>query len=75
MDARLEALNTQRRRSAASIDNLPAIYEEEMRVNRRADAFPVALGIVVLYHLSVMTFYRLPAWIGFGNWFVGLPLS
>jgi len=47
----------------------------DWRTNRRVDVFPVALAIVVLYHLSVMNFYRLPAWIAFGNWFVGLPLS
>jgi uncharacterized membrane protein YozB (DUF420 family) len=47
----------------------------DWRVNRRADVFPVALAVLVLYHVSVMTFYRLPAWIAFGNWFVGLPLS
>jgi hypothetical protein len=44
-------------------------------VNRRANVFPVVLGVVVLYHVSVMTFYRLPFWITFGNWFIGLPLS
>ncbi len=54
---------------------LAALAVWDWRVNRRLDAFPVALAIVVLYHVSVMTFYRLPAWIDFGNWFVGLPLS
>jgi hypothetical protein len=47
----------------------------DWRVNRRTDVFPVALVIVVLYHVSVMTLYRQPFWIAFGNWFVGLPLS
>jgi hypothetical protein len=47
----------------------------DWRVNRRRDVFPIVLGLVVLYHVSVMTFYRQPFWIAFGNWFVGLPLS
>jgi hypothetical protein len=47
----------------------------DWRANRRADVFPVVLGIVVLYHVSVMSFYRLPFWVAFGNWFVGLPIS
>jgi hypothetical protein len=47
----------------------------DWRVNRRTDVFPVALAIVVAYHVSVLTFYRLPAWAAFGAWFVTLPLS
>jgi hypothetical protein len=37
--------------------------------------FPVALAVLVLFHISVMTFHRLPLWAAFGNWFVALPLS
>jgi hypothetical protein len=47
----------------------------DWRVNQRTDVFPLALAVLVLYHVSVMTFHRLPAWIAFGNWFVALPLS
>jgi hypothetical protein len=47
----------------------------DWRVNRRVDVFPIALVVLVLYHVSVLTFYRLPAWIAFGNWFIQLPLS
>lgn len=47
----------------------------DWRANRRANVFPVVLGVVLLYHVSVMTFYRQPFWIAFGNWFVELPLS
>jgi hypothetical protein len=54
---------------------LVALSIWDWRANRRLDVFPIALLIVVLYHVSVMTFYQLPAWIAFGNWFVGLPLS
>ncbi len=38
LDARIEALNTLRRRSGASMEILPAMAEEEMRLNRRVDA-------------------------------------
>jgi hypothetical protein len=54
---------------------LVALSLWDWRANRRADVFPIVLGVVVLYHVSVMTFYRLPFWMAFGDWFVGLPLS
>jgi tyrosine-protein kinase Etk/Wzc len=38
LDARLNALSDLRRRSGASIEYLPAMAEEEMRLSRRADA-------------------------------------
>jgi tyrosine-protein kinase Etk/Wzc len=38
MDARIEALNALRRQSGASMEILPAMAEEEMRLNRRVDA-------------------------------------
>jgi hypothetical protein len=43
--------------------------------NKRKDVFPVALGVMVAYHVSVLTFYRLPFWKTFSDWFVSLPLS
>jgi hypothetical protein len=46
----------------------------DWRANRRA-VLPIALGVVVLYHVSVLTFYRLPSWAAFGAWFVRQPLS
>jgi hypothetical protein len=47
----------------------------DWRANKRTDVFPVAFGILVAYHVSVLTFYRLPFWNTFGSWFVTLPLS
>ena len=38
MDARIDALGALRRKSGASIQILPAMAEEEMRLNRRVDA-------------------------------------
>lgn len=42
--------------------------------NRRL-VFPVALAVLVLYHVSVLTFYQFGFWQAFGRWFVALPLS
>jgi hypothetical protein len=54
---------------------LVALAIWDWRVNRRTDVFPIALAVLAGFHISVMTFYDLPFWIAFGNWFVGLPLS
>jgi len=43
--------------------------------NRRRDVFPIALGIVAAYHVSVLTFHEVPFWQDFGRWFLRLPLS
>jgi len=47
----------------------------DWRANRRLDVFPVALGVLVLYHVATLTLHRVPAWNAFSAWFVGLPLS
>jgi hypothetical protein len=47
----------------------------DWRFNRRRDVFPIALSILVLYQISVMTFYRAEFWNAFGLWFARLPLS
>jgi len=47
----------------------------DWRVNRRRDVFPIALVMVVLYHVSVMTLHRASFWKAFGLWFASLPLS
>jgi hypothetical protein len=46
----------------------------DWNANRRS-VFPIALVILVLYQISVMTFYRADFWNAFGLWFAGLPLS
>lgn len=51
---------------------LVALCIWDWRGGRRSNAFAVALGILVLYHASVLTFHRLPAWRAFGEWFAGL---
>lgn len=42
--------------------------------HRRIDAFAVALGITLVYHVSVLTFHELPAWRDFAYWLQALPL-
>lgn len=54
---------------------LIALVFWDWRTNTRVDAFAIALAVLVVFHVSVLTFYALPFWIAFGNWFVGLPLS
>jgi uncharacterized membrane protein YozB (DUF420 family) len=47
----------------------------DWRVNRRVNAFPVALVVLLIYHVTVMTFHRAAFWNSFALWFAGLPLS
>jgi uncharacterized membrane protein YozB (DUF420 family) len=47
----------------------------DLRSKERIYAFPVALFVLLLYHVSVLTFHQLPAWQSFCRWFVQLPLS
>jgi len=50
---------------------LAALAIWDLRVNKRKDVFPIALGLMGAYHVSVLTVYRIPAWKGFCEWFVG----
>jgi hypothetical protein len=54
---------------------LVALAVWDWRTHRRRDVFPAALGVLLLYHVSVLTFHRFPAWQSFAAWFVTLPLS
>ncbi len=47
----------------------------DWRVNRRVDVFASALALLALYHVSVLTLYRVPAWSALCGWFLSLPLS
>ena len=46
----------------------------DWRANRRLNVFPVALGVLLVYHVGTLTLHRVPAWNAFGVWFLGLPL-
>jgi hypothetical protein len=47
----------------------------DWRSNRRFGVFPVALGVLLVYHLGTLTLHRVPLWNTFCVWFLGLPLS
>ncbi|HET7130824.1 MAG TPA: hypothetical protein VFJ95_01195 [Gammaproteobacteria bacterium] len=47
----------------------------DWRANRRTNVFPVALAIVLVYHVSVVTLPFAPPWAAFCAWFLALPLS
>ncbi len=47
----------------------------DWRANRRRDVFPVALGVLLVYHVGTLTLHRVPAWNAFAAWFLALPLS
>jgi hypothetical protein len=54
---------------------LLALAVWDWRVNERVTVFPVALGVLVAYHVGVLTLHRVPAWNAFCVWFLGLPMS
>lgn len=47
----------------------------DWRAGKRNYAFLICLILLVLYHTSVLTFYKFPFWQAFSNWFLSLPLS
>jgi len=44
----------------------------DWKSHRRWNVFPVALVILLLYHYSVMNFYKFEFWKDFSNWFYAL---
>lgn len=54
---------------------LVALSWWDWRANRRLNVFPVALGVLLVYHVCTLTLHRVPLWNAFGVWFLGLPLS
>lgn len=47
----------------------------DWRVNGRRNVFPVALGVLLAYHVSVLTFHRVAVWETLCRWFLAAPLS
>ncbi len=41
----------------------------DWRSHKRLNVFPLALVVLLLYHFSVMTFYKFEFWKTFSNWF------
>jgi hypothetical protein len=44
----------------------------DWRSHKRLNVFPLALGVLLLYHFSVMNFHKFDFWKSFSNWFVEL---
>ena len=53
---------------------LLALAAWDWRANRRLDVFPVALGVLLVYHLGTLTLHRVPLWNTLCVWFLALPL-
>jgi hypothetical protein len=49
---------------------LAALSLWDWRVNRRLDVFPVALGVLLVYHVGTLTLHRVPLWNAFCVWFL-----
>jgi len=47
----------------------------DWRQRKQINVFPMALGLLLTYHISVTFFYRLSWWQSIGDWIMGLPLS
>jgi hypothetical protein len=47
----------------------------DWKTHKRKDVFLIVLGLLVIYHISLFTFYQIPAWRLFSAWFYNLPLT
>lgn len=47
----------------------------DWRKHQRLSVFPFVLGLLLLYHISVLTFYKYPFWAKIGDVLMRLPLS
>jgi hypothetical protein len=47
----------------------------DWRAHRRSSVFPVALGVLLAYHVGTATLHGSSLWNAFCEWFLGLPLS
>lgn len=47
----------------------------DWKVHRRKDVFLIVLVLLLVYHVSLFTTYKMPAWHSFSNWFYHLGLT
>ncbi len=47
----------------------------DWKAHRRKDVFLIVLGLLLVYHISLFTFYQIPAWRLFSAWFYDLALT
>lgn len=47
----------------------------DWKTHKRKDVFLIVLGLLLVYHVSLFTFYKFSAWRLFSAWFFGLDLT
>ena len=47
----------------------------DWRANRSLKVFPIVLGLLLIYHYSVLNFYEYDFWKRFSEWFIQMPFS
>lgn len=47
----------------------------DWKTHRRKDVFLIVLSLLLSYHISLFTFYKIPAWQDFSTWFYNLGLT
>lgn len=47
----------------------------DWKTHKRKDVFPIVLGLLLFYHVSLFSFYKIPAWRLVSAWFYGLDLT
>lgn len=47
----------------------------DWKTHKRKDAFLIVLGLLLMYHISMFTFYKFSFWRAFTEWFLSLNLT
>ena len=47
----------------------------DWKTHKRKDVFLIVLGLLLMYHISMFTFYKYSFWGAFTKWFLGLHLT
>lgn len=47
----------------------------DWKTHKRKDVFMIVLGLLLIYHFSMFTFYKFSFWRAFAEWFLGLQLT
>lgn len=47
----------------------------DWKTHKRKDVFLIVLVLLLIYHISLFTFHKIPAWRLFSAWFYGLDLT
>ena len=47
----------------------------DWKTHKRKDVFMIVLGLLLIYHISMFTFYKFSFWRAFTEWFLSLQLT